>query len=111
MLVVALLAVLSASALAQEYKFDGNASIADPDGTLTFRDTVMAVDTVNKWAGFRSVRVSVSAGDLEVDTLGGFISYRTIPFGILLYWGSDVTWTPSTFTSSGCTRVPQGEYS
>lgn len=103
LLVVALLAVLSASSLAQDYHFDGNSSISDPDGTLTFRSTYMAVNNVDKWAGFRSVRVSVSSGDLEIDTLGGFVSYKSIPFGILLYWGSDVTWTPSTFTSVGCT--------
>lgn len=101
--VVALLAVLSASALAQDYGFDGNSSIPDPDGTLSFRDTVMVVNDVDKYAGFRSVRVSVSLGDVEVDTLGGFVSYKAIPFGILLYWGSDVNWTPSTFTAVGCT--------
>jgi len=104
LLVVAILAFMSASALAQQdYQYDGNATIPDPDGTLTYRSTYLVVNTTERWAGFRSVRAVVSGGDSEIDTLGGFISYKTIPIAALLYWGGDKVWDATSFSSIDCT--------
>jgi hypothetical protein len=92
---------LCQGALAQvEYSFDGNITAPDPDGSISFRHTIVIMDNARKFAGFRSISadVDVNAGQVDVDTLGGFVSWQSVPFALLAYWDIDASWTVNTFS-------------
>lgn len=101
-LLVALFAVLAVSALASSsYQFSGNATVSDPDGTLTFRSTSMGRVGLRKLVGFSSVAIDVirngSDTQVQVDTLGGFVSYTQVPGALLSYFTGSLTLDPNSF--------------
>ena len=95
--VFALLGMLCIAASAQEYQFEGNVSIPDPDGALSFRKTWMVHNSIQKWVGFRSINFHLDNDSLDIDTLGGFISYDSIPFAIMGYYELDADWDEDSF--------------
>ena len=110
-LLVALFAVLAVSAFAASgsYQFSGNATVSDPDGTLSFRSTSMG-QILGKKVGFSSVAIDISRNDsgteINVDTLGGFVSYNSVPGALLSYFSGSLTLDPNSFDVSTGTLSP-----
>lgn len=102
-LLVALFAVLAIS-VAANYSFSGNVTVSDPDGTLTFRTTAMNKLLTKKVVAFSSVAIEVSRNqsgtEINVDTLGGFISYTSVPGALLSYFTGSLNLNPDSFDAS-----------
>lgn len=105
-LLIALLHVLLAScALSQDYTFNGNTTVADPDGTLGYRETLLVTFLGGTTAGFRSVSYHRSEKVAEADTIGGVISWDRVPTAFLSYFALNATWEENSFNVSGGTII------
>lgn len=108
-LLVALVVVscVASSALASQYSFSGNASVSDPDGTLSFRQTQFLNFELLKFAAYQSINVQLThqgdETDLTLDTLAGFVSYNKIPGGLLSYFSGTLDLNPDSFAANTCT--------
>jgi hypothetical protein len=91
------LALVVALAYADDFELVGNATtISDPDGVLNYRFVSTNMSMVERSMWFRSLRSEAppEATYPEIDTLGGFVSFKSLPMAFFGYWNFNASFNP-----------------
>lgn len=93
-----------------DFTFDTNATLSDdPYGRQNPRTVSHNDNRDNLRYFFRSIRSAPPLGALEpqIDTIGGLITYKTLPIALLAYWNGNASWSYTTSDVTSCAYPKQ----